>query len=77
MVSISHSIVVFTAGYVGDRALLVTTMQAHLVQECWRPAYETTTFWTPTGGLGSLQQTAIMEHERLGRLCLYVGPRAS
>lgn len=62
MMAIPHSTAVLTAVDVGDRALLIIAMLAHLVQECWRPAQSTTTFWTPTGGLGSSRQNVTMEH---------------
>lgn len=74
MMAIPHSTAVLTAVDVGDRALLIIAMLAHLVQECWRPAQSTTIFWTPTGGLGSSRQNVTMEHGVGGQLCLYVGP---
>lgn len=68
MMSVPHSVVVFTSADVGGGALLVSAMLAHLIQECWRPAHQTITFWSPTGGLGSSRQNATMERERWGGL---------
>lgn len=65
MMAVPDFSVVFTSVEVGGGALLVFAMPTHLVQECWRPENQTSTFWSPTEGLGSSsRQNATTEHER-------------